>query len=544
MKAKKTTTTRTKANGAAKRAARAVPARRSPPPRPIVSTELADQPKSAVQRPAVPSPTLPVAEPEEVLISKAGLKIPAILLEGDFPPVPPPVSRPGMPSEPSPALPPAAPAAGAAPLLPEAYGTAELFLAARDPHWLHVYWDLAGDEQRRCNALSAEGHPVLRIFRNSLSGQPVHELRLEPESRDWFVQVGRPGTRFIAELGYHGHEGTWVRLAVSQTSTTPSGIISEDATGHFATFPLDVPLATLPPVVVPADEQKESGDRRQEAGGRTQETGAAPAGEAQLPQPAAVLSFPLPDQPLPQTPWESPREMAFTENAPGAPTFLPTCETPIQPLADAATLVTPAIPRPAQADAPMPSITGEAVTRTWEAAREQAIYELIQTQMERRGSASSAEIAELVRRAVRKVMAAGAVREIGQPDLREGEVALHHPELVPPPAGISSAGAPPPAPARPFWFNVNAELVIYGATEPDAKVTLGGRPIQLRPDGTFSFRFALPDGIFSLPAEAASADGQDQRRAELGFSRATRYQGEVGTPPRDPSLKPPMQESV
>ena len=32
-----------------------------------------------------------------------------------------------------------------------------------------------------------------------------------------------------------------------------------------------------------------------------------------------------------------------------------------------------------------------------------------------------------------------------------------------------------------------------GATEPDAAVTIGGRKIQLRKDGTFSFRFALPD---------------------------------------------------
>ena len=45
-----------------------------------------------------------------------------------------------------------------------------------------------------------------------------------------------------------------------------------------------------------------------------------------------------------------------------------------------------------------------------------------------------------------------------------------------------------------FWFNVNAELIIYGATEPDAKVTLGGHEIKLRSDGSFSYRFSLPDG--------------------------------------------------
>ena len=68
--------------------------------------------------------------------------------------------------------------------------------------------------------------------------------------------------------------------------------------------------------------------------------------------------------------------------------------------------------------------------------------------------------------------------------------------------------------AKGFWFNVNAELIIYGATEPDAKVTLGGHEIKLRSDGSFSYRFALPDGKYDLPAVAVSADGTDGARGE------------------------------
>jgi hypothetical protein len=105
------------------------------------------------------------------------------------------------------------------------------------------------------------------------------------------------------------------------------------------------------------------------------------------------------------------------------------------------------------------------------------------------------------------------------------------------PAGGESA-------SRSFWFNVNAELIIYGATEPDARVTLGGRPIQLRPDGTFSFRFALPDGEYELPAVAVSADEVEERRAGLAFSRSTIYSGEVGVHPQDSNLRPPRAESV
>lgn len=62
-----------------------------------------------------------------------------------------------------------------------------------------------------------------------------------------------------------------------------------------------------------------------------------------------------------------------------------------------------------------------------------------------------------------------------------------------------------------FWFVVNTELVIYGATEPDAKVMLQGKPVRLRSDGTFSLRFELPDGEQVLRAEAVSADGDFAR---------------------------------
>jgi uncharacterized protein len=95
-----------------------------------------------------------------------------------------------------------------------------------------------------------------------------------------------------------------------------------------------------------------------------------------------------------------------------------------------------------------------------------------------------------------------------------------------------------------FWFNVNAELIIYGATEPDATVTIGGRTIKLRSDGTFSYRFALPDGQYELPAVATSVDGTDSRSAELKFARSTEYRGEVQKHPQDPALKPPRAEHV
>jgi hypothetical protein len=90
-----------------------------------------------------------------------------------------------------------------------------------------------------------------------------------------------------------------------------------------------------------------------------------------------------------------------------------------------------------------------------------------------------------------------------------------------------------------FWFAVNAELIIYGATEPDATVTIDGKPIQLRPDGTFSFHYTFPDGHYKLPVVAISRDGDDRRAAELTFDRRTEEQGAVGKVAHPEHLKSP-----
>src|SRR6185503_14542274 len=107
------------------------------------------------------------------------------------------------------------------------------------------------------------------------------------------------------------------------------------------------------------------------------------------------------------------------------------------------------------------------------------------------------------------------------------------------PAPSSLELAQRPRAQKGFWFKVNAEVIIYGSTEPDAHVSIGGRPIRLRADGSFSYRFALPDGAYELPVVAIAQDRHDGRAAELRFSRATQYSGDVGTHPQDPALKTP-----
>lgn len=76
--------------------------------------------------------------------------------------------------------------------------------------------------------------------------------------------------------------------------------------------------------------------------------------------------------------------------------------------------------------------------------------------------------------------------------------------------------------AKDFWLVVNTELIVYGATEPDATVTLQGQPVKLRPDGTFTARFALPDGEQVIPVHATNADGDMEKEITPIVTRTTR----------------------
>jgi hypothetical protein len=84
------------------------------------------------------------------------------------------------------------------------------------------------------------------------------------------------------------------------------------------------------------------------------------------------------------------------------------------------------------------------------------------------------------------------------------------------PFGASFGAAP-----RDFFMDVNAELIIYGGTHPGARVRVDGEPIQLTPDGRFTYHFNFKDGKFHIPIEAHSPDGVETRSALLSFLRLT-----------------------
>ncbi|MEB3335290.1 MAG: DUF4912 domain-containing protein [Cyanobacteriota bacterium] len=87
--------------------------------------------------------------------------------------------------------------------------------------------------------------------------------------------------------------------------------------------------------------------------------------------------------------------------------------------------------------------------------------------------------------------------------------------------GREASGAGMEARQRSFWLVADAELIVYGATDPAATLTVGNQVLPLTEDGTFTLHTAFPDGDQNYPIRALAADGEQTRSITLDFCRRT-----------------------
>jgi len=73
-----------------------------------------------------------------------------------------------------------------------------------------------------------------------------------------------------------------------------------------------------------------------------------------------------------------------------------------------------------------------------------------------------------------------------------------------------------------FKFEVDAEMIVYGVTNPNTHVSLRGEPVRIRPDGTFTVRMSLPNQRQVIPVVASAANGAEQRTIVLAVERNTK----------------------
>jgi len=311
--------------------------------------------------------------------------------------------------------------------LPESYGTKKLFLVARDPHILFAYWDLNQVQYQEAARAANDGKVFLEVY---VPGEGrVQQIHIWDCHKNWYLQVNRPETTFVAQLGYYRGDGGFEALARSAEVRTPRDTLSPNTDARFVTIPFHVSFRELFDMIA---AQAQPGEELAETLARLQRS------DFELPFQARV-----------------PRDLTAKES--------------------------------------------------------EELLDYLGDEEIRRRMVGSFEITEILKKRFETMLSSGQWASSAG-------------------AWVTSVSSPFGASfgrERGFHMHVNAELIIYGGTEPDAKVRIDGQDIALTKDGTFSYHFVLPDGQFHIPVDATSADGVEKRSALLSFLRMTELEGDV-----------------
>jgi len=116
-----------------------------------------------------------------------------------------------------------------------------LYIIARDPKSLFLYWDLNWKRLFARAGLSPR-QVHLRIYRGNGSIEGTQEIN--PFRGHCYAEVTDAGTEYYCELGsFDGAE--WTSLVRSRTTATPEARMSDDFSEEFATLPIHLSFQRL-----------------------------------------------------------------------------------------------------------------------------------------------------------------------------------------------------------------------------------------------------------------------------------------------------------
>src|SRR6201997_1840193 len=478
--------------------------------------------------------------------------------------------------------------------LPSGYG--DMFVVARDPHWLFTYWDFDYSK------LPGQRQLGLQVFRDDALETTID---INEIARNWYLPVQAANANYRVVFGYKDGQGTWHSVGEAGPTHTPPEAVSTEWDTLFATVPIHLTFNLLVDVVEAA---KGRGEPLAEALARLQQ--AALNGGSRSPNwgPAQLQMLETlfgKDLLARLSSMDSSELSTFLRADLSAPT---SSESASELVAKSrlAQLLVPAESSlfsggifgaalsselfqsgGALSSAALSSFglsSGELVTRLSSLGLSSAeIATLLSSETLSSAGLSSAELssfgllsqlqinlAELSSLGLSsfELSSAGlsserlsalqlAALEMGALSSEQLSSAWSSSwsglefgpsswsELISESSLFSAVGASWGGESfgltqREFFMHVNAEVIFYGGTHPEAKVTVDGQPIQLQPDGTFRYHFIFPDRDFEIPIVAVSPDGKETRSAVLFFRRETTRQGDVGHTGQPPYLTEPM----
>lgn len=362
------------------------------------------------------------------------------------------------------------------PDLPDGYGESCIVLMPRDPQWAYAYWDVPIEHK---NDLRSQGGSRLAlrfcdVTDINLEYQSPHSLQqyeCDEMAREWYLPVPVSDRDYVVEIGYVCNDGRWLLLARSA-------------------------IVHIPPVYPSdwIDDQYISVDWSEELRGKTFLELVPPAKQM------AGSPYPL---------YEKIYDMAQDAEA--------------QRIAGSLYGSMQHVPGSGVSSFIFPSGVGQWAEKSMSGAgmtMSGAGMEMgMGMGMTMSGAGMTMSGVGMTMLGAGLTMSGAGMGMSGVGMMGYGEYTMSGMGMTMSGAGFS-ASAPPIRP-RKFWLIADAELIVYGATEPDATVTIGGRPIQLNPDGTFRFQMSFQDGLIDFPIMAVAADGEQNRAIHMKFERET-----------------------
>jgi hypothetical protein len=112
--------------------------------------------------------------------------------------------------------------------LPERYGDHRLVALARDPNWAYVYWDLnhtrVRDLLKSANQTADKARWVLRVYSIALPAEDkgaFFDINIDVKTGSYYLDLSRPGARFIVEIGVIDASGIFRTTAQSNPIILP-----------------------------------------------------------------------------------------------------------------------------------------------------------------------------------------------------------------------------------------------------------------------------------------------------------------------------------
>ncbi len=381
--------------------------------------------------------------------------------------------------------------------LPDGYDEARIVLLPRDPQWAYAYWDIPDRDKEACRRQGGQ-QLALRIYDATdlnLDYQMPHtvqEYACDEMAREWYLPIPLSDRSYVVEIGYRCNDGRWLMLARSSAIHVPPVYPTDWSEDYFLSIPWEQNLIgrtffTL----MPKQRSVAVKEVHDEAITEQRQPGSI-YGSMQLAE-SAISSF---------ASGAGMSAVAGSAQMTASGAGMLTVAGSAQMTASGAGML--AVSGSAQmtaSGAGMLTVPGSMQMSGVGLETSLRVPGSIQFTASGMGFLTTSGMGMLTTSGMGMLTASGM-----------GMLTA---------SGMGLFSASVPQRPRQFWLVADAELIVYGATEPDATVTIGGQRIDLQPDGTFRHHMSFQDGVIDYPILAVAADGVQTRSIHMRFERET-----------------------